>query len=268
MLHARNHDHFVDEKGNLTSHWFEKKKRIDLDGDGVIDCVDSTNVEEVMRCPPTAGKQAKQLQVRAVRQLYQAAEPTNFGAYSARRATSSAAPPTPQREAMLERIVPFQDRLRDLTPRPTPRIVNKQSWAPRRGEPENHARPPPEHVMYRAVDQLRTENHIDARDPSFADSLKSARADGLGATGNSAVAGGNTLRSSIRADLPVKPAAEKHCFSKNRIEDVHLREISGWPSEKHNLKKEDHYHAKPVAHSGSSSVKYDLITNERKSFWY
>mmetsp|Transcript_71950 Transcript_71950/g.188564 ORF Transcript_71950/g.188564 Transcript_71950/m.188564 type:complete len:336 (+) Transcript_71950:129-1136(+) len=269
LLHARNNDHFVDDKGNITSQWFEKKKRVDLDGDGVMGSGDSRKVEEIMRAPPTAGKRDKQLQLRMARQLYQAAEPTNFGAYSARRHQSLVAPPTPRREGPLERTVPFQDRIRDPAPRPTPQVVERQHWTPRRGEPRNDARPPAERDMYRNVDQLRTVSHISALDPSFAESLMSARGTGaLGVAGGSAVAGASTLRSSVNPDLRAKPAHEKTHFSRNRLEDTHLRDISGWPSEKHSLKKEDLFHSKPQAQTGSSSVKYDLISNQQKEFWY
>lgn len=261
LLHARNDDHFVDDKGNITSHWFEKRKRVEG-----ANPLDSSRMEEIMRAPPTAGKRDKELELRMVKQLYQAADPSSFRAYSARRHESIVAPPTPRREAMIERTVPFQDRLTDPAPRPTPRLVERQNWTPRRSEPRSHARPPPETEMYQNIDQIRTEAHVSVLDPGFAETLRSAR--GAGAARGAALAGASTLRSTVNPDLPSKPSHQKTHNSKHRLEDTHFREISGWTSEKHSLKKEDPYHCKPVMNSGTSSVKYDLVSHERREFWY
>merc|ERR1719382_2214917 len=61
LRHARNERHYIDAEGRNTSAWFERKGRVDLDGDNVIDTVDSSNVQEVLVCPRTAGKEVAHL---------------------------------------------------------------------------------------------------------------------------------------------------------------------------------------------------------------
>lgn len=268
-VNARNPDHYIDEQGKNTSHWFEKKRRVDLDGDGIIDCVDSTNVEEVMYCPGTAGKEAAHLRNRQMKQLRQTQAPCHYGDYSARRAADGTR--TPERIDMMHRLVPQQNRLRDKHPRPSPRILEKHLWTPRRGEVLKIPQPPHEHDMFRSVDQLRSESHVDVHDANFADTLHSARATRAagGGEGPSAMTDANTGRSAMLHSKPPKPPAARNRHSQTTIEQHAAREITGWPFHARcPLRREDPYYVRPVQQTGSSSVKYDIINNERKNFWY
>jgi len=269
LREVRNSDHFVDERGNATGHWMHRKKRVDLDGDGVIDTHDSSNMAEVLVCPKTAGKEAAQRRTRQCRQLLQASAPNDFGTYSSRR-TASVAPPTPRRGGDLERRMPFQERLRDLPPKPTPRQCDRGPWSARRGEPRPEPRPPQEHDMFRTVDQLRAESHADLQDPNFAATLHSARASSLTGTSALAASGAATNRSQFvgRWDQPSKPGAALTRNSKHRIEAHDAREISSWPLRHDRLQREDPYYVKPVQQQNGSSVKYDILSNERRQFWY
>lgn len=271
---VRNSDHFMDEEGRATSHWCHRRRRIDLDGDGIMDVCDSSNVQEVLACPATAGKEDAKQQSRQAKQLCQASAPLKYGQYSARR-SSTVAPPTPGRapahsgaSGSHDKQLPFQQRLRDVHAATTPRTLDRGLWSARRGESRAENQAPEEHELYRRVDQLRTESHIDVRDHGFADAIHSARCGSLGASGTSAVAGASTLRSNLGESIKPCAASTGPRFSSTRVEAVHSREISSWPFERDRLKRGDPFHSRPMQQGGASSVKFDILSNERKSFVY
>merc|ERR1719487_43874 len=131
--------------------------------------------------------------------------------------------------------------------------------------------------MFRNVDQLRTESHIDTFEAKLADALhtleaKTATRSSMGATTTSVLGDIKTTRSQLghKEPKPPKPGAHRQQHSQNRVEQHYGKELSGWFEihQKDKLRKEDAFYAKPVANMGSSCVKYDIITNERKQFWY
>jgi hypothetical protein len=282
LLHARNKDHFLDHNGMNTNLWFEKKKRVDLDGDGVIDSVDSSYLEEAMIYPPDSGKEAMHLRLRQSKQLRQSEHPIDFGQYSARREKDGAK--TPERGGSLAVTLEHHKRQRDVPARPSPRVISKNEFTPRRGVRLQERRPPLEHEMFRNVHQLRTESHFDSSEQTFADSVHSARQKSFTQTAKSSLSASGavtehsvlgdtaTLRTQLGRDkdhLPPKPGLQRNLHSQNRVEPMHGREISGWPAiQQDRLRREDPFFAKPVQNAGSSSVKYDIISNERHNFWY
>mmetsp|Transcript_47625 Transcript_47625/g.94690 ORF Transcript_47625/g.94690 Transcript_47625/m.94690 type:complete len:330 (+) Transcript_47625:89-1078(+) len=269
-LDARSREHFIDDTGKATKHWFQKKKRIPLEGGGYVDACQSRNVTKVMAQPQDNGREASQLRARQAKQLLQASAPNNFAAYVARR-TSSAAPPTPER-ASHDRTIPFQDQERDSAPKPkvSPRTLNKQIWATRRGDLRTELRPPPEHEMFKSVDQLRAESHMDVSEQNFAASLRASRSASLGQSGATALSSATTQRSLNigREDEPPKPAAARKNHSRTRLESNDAREISNWPYYQDKLQRPDPFYVRPAHQLGGSSVKFDIITGERKQFWY
>lgn len=272
LQNARNNDHYVDDKGRTTSFWFDKKKRVDLDGDGIIDCVDSTNVEEVMVCPATAGKEDARLRARQARQVCQSAAHQNFQQYQEHRRTCAAAPPTPGRGASLDRVMAHQHRKTDPIEKREPRVVSRRDWTPRRGDAPVSAAPPPcVQDMFKSVDQLRVESHMDITDQNFADAVtapKSARS--LGLVGAHAISRTLTARSSYAEEhRPPKPAADRKRHSSNRLEDTTAREITHWACPFMDRgKRADQYYQRPLQGTGMSCVKYDIITNDKREFWY
>lgn len=248
LRHARNGDHYISDTGGVSSHWFEKKKRIDLDGDGIIDCVDSSNVEETMRCPPSAGRESAYLRQRAHKQMCQAAAPRDFPQYSSIR--GSQAPATPPRDGMFGRKLEEQHRLRDTHALPTPRVVAREDWTPRRGEPRPQARPPRTPELFQSRHQVRAEPQqpLSARRSSLPPPAPQRHG---------------------TAAMTARPARERSNHSASRIEQTAGRELTSWPFEQHDrMRRDDPYHAKPAQQSGSSCVKYDIISNERHNFWY
>lgn len=275
LQHARNPDHYLDVRtGKTTSSWFERKKRVDLDADGVIDTVDSSEVREVLTCPGTAGKEDAYLRSRQAHQLSQATAPRDYGLYVQRRQQSTV-PATPKpRDGPLERVMEYQDRLRDIPERETPRIVSRNLWTPRRGEILAAPLPPSEQSMFLQVHQLRAESHMNASDKSLAEALspRTGRATGGGSFRASALVDCPTARTQMgatTAGVPPKPGHERTKHSNIRIEPTFLREISAWPSQhKDKMKYGDAYFTKPLQNTGSSSVKYDIISGERMQYWY
>jgi hypothetical protein len=274
LMHARNKDHYLDETGVNTNHWFEKKKHIDLDGDGIIECVDSSNVESVMFCPPDTGKEARHLRERQSKQLRQSEHPINFAQYSARRDKDGAK--TPERGGSLAVVMQDQGRLRDVEKRRTPRVVHKKEWTPRRGELFQEKVPPLEHDMFRNVHQLRTETHLDIQDSNFHDSINTARSRSFAQAAKSAFPPSIEEKSALADLTPArgqvgtpKPGHQRTFHSQTRMEPSSGKEITSWVHEhRDRLKRDDGYYRKPVANTGSSSVKFDIISNERHAYWY
>merc|ERR1712096_214060 len=109
--------------------------------------------------------------------------------------------------------------------------------------------PPAEHEMFRNVDQLRTESHMDATEANLADALHSsvAKAVGkssMGATASSVLGPMQTTRSQLGQQgekMPPKPGAQRQQHSQNRMETHYGREVSTWfeSPTKDKLKRED-----------------------------
>eukprot|EP00747_Dinoflagellata_sp_TGD_P066436 gnl/TRDRNA2_/TRDRNA2_154798_c2_seq1.p1 gnl/TRDRNA2_/TRDRNA2_154798_c2~~gnl/TRDRNA2_/TRDRNA2_154798_c2_seq1.p1 ORF type:complete len:395 (+),score=55.83 gnl/TRDRNA2_/TRDRNA2_154798_c2_seq1:60-1244(+) len=89
---------------------------------------------------------------------------------------------------------------------------------------------------------------------------------------SSARGGGSTLpppAPSLGASQdPRTLAGERTRLSKQRINTMNTRDISSWALDADKLRRQDPFYMKPMAHNGNSSVKYDIISNEQKSFWY
>jgi len=270
LQHARNSDHYIDANLKNTNAWFEKKRRVDGDGDGIPENLDSSNVQEVMFGPPDHGKEATYLRQRQSTHLRQSEHPRDFGMFSARKEREGLK--TPERAGFLGVKVPHQERLRDIAARASPRVLPKSEWTPRRDERAKERAPPSEYDMFRNVAQLMTESHMNVFDANLADAVHSGSARGTKNSARSVLGDMGTTRSQMGGlGLPPKPGAHRQQHSVNRVEPHNGRELTGWYQDqggKDKLKREDAFFSKPVANMGSSCVKYDIISNERKGFWY
>lgn len=279
MLNARSNDHYIDDQRNITSDWFETKRRVQRPDGGSF--LDSEQAYDSLECPPTAGKDAVLLRARQTRQLCQITAPRSFGAYVATRDMSNT-PRTPGRDAgdSLDRMQPFQHRDRDVPSKATPRVVERRHWAQRRGEPRNEPGPPDEQDMFRSVNQIRMEPHMDLHDTNFAEHLHNnalsssrSRSTPLSAREPRATACTHAGTLSMRCPLAPEDIREAHHRTRQatqRIEPDHTRYITSWPLApgRDKLKKGDAFFEKPVQQSGSSSVKHDIISNQQRDFWY
>jgi len=255
LLSARCKDHYVDEHGKTTNHWN----------------LDSKGVRETLRCPPSAGRAAAAAGTRQVKQSCQASAPTDFPLYSARREIS-AAPPTPGRGAPpptpggAPSKGPFRERMQQQPQ--SARVVERAMLTSRRGEPLRVERAPEDHITYRNVDQLRAESHVDTTSPRFAGTVGAASLH-TSRGGVHTMPHPPTMRSTLGdSTRPLKSTDTMVHQSGRRLEGFAVREISDWHAERDKLKNGDAFFAKPVQNSGSSCVKYDILSGERKQFWY
>lgn len=246
LSHARNDGHFVCDAKKATSDWFHRKKRVDRPG---ASSIDSRLTTESLTCPPTAGKEARAQQARQLRQLCQSEAPIDYPMYEARKAEMverDILPRTPPRDPH-NRKVPFQERTRDVHQKIISTTIPKEQWHARRGCETLQLPLGPPQVP--TVDMLRTVPFKDPRRSS------SARAGGREA----AASGGSR---SVRT-----PRTTQHC-SMHRVEPQSAREISSWATHNCKITRDDPFNVKPVQRSGNSCVKYDIIANTQKEFWY
>jgi len=244
---ARNPDHFVDDGNQATGEWWMRKRRVRRPGSDETHPLDSRLTVQTLTCPPTAGKTAAKDQQRTMKQLCQAEAPLDYGRYSARKAEIT--PRTPEKN-WNDKQVRDQHRKRDI-PTPAPKdVTDKASWLPKRSVPRIHNMPPHATDMFCSVDQLRAEPNNDVMSADFAHQHTAAR-----------MSGSQTARLSVAAD-------DKRFHSHQRLEATTVRDVTSWPWQSDKLTRKDPYHAKPMQRSGNSSVKHDIISNERKNFWY
>lgn len=246
MQHVRNKEHFVTDDNVATRAWWARKKRCNRKGDSTH-YLDSRPMDRSLKCPPTAGREAARLQKREIIQLCQSGAPADYALYSTRR--FDATPRTPER-APHTRTVPFQERQRDLVERPTPRLTAKTLFTPRRGELREERKPPRPEDMFSTPNQIRNESVIDVVATSFARDNETRRATGT--------------------HPRITAAASKTLHSADRLESIHTREVSTWHirNSAEKLLRDDNFHMKPMQRTGNSSVKYDILSNDRKDFWY
>jgi len=276
LPHARSSEHYVNKKGETTSEWFEKKKRVPHtrggEGADASWSGDITRVLTVPRTPQAAGPAREK-----VKQLCQASAPQDYAVYSARR--KEVMPSTPERPGHLERTLGenrFGYRDRITTPRIS-KVVDRSEWTPRRGEAPQQPRPPREEDMFTNVDQLRSESHFDVQNKVFAEKLRPPGApsrkatprggrDSLDGSRESAVLAAASMTGRTIA-TPRHPADRVH-FSKGRLENHANRAISAWTVHDDKLLRKDPFIMKPMQQANSSGVKHNIITNELNSFWY
>eukprot|EP00933_Yihiella_yeosuensis_P051421 TRINITY_DN49350_c0_g1_i1.p1 TRINITY_DN49350_c0_g1~~TRINITY_DN49350_c0_g1_i1.p1 ORF type:complete len:349 (+),score=33.94 TRINITY_DN49350_c0_g1_i1:82-1128(+) len=305
LRHARSDEHYVDEKGNTSSAWIEKKKRVPHPVGGNAGANWSGHITESLKCPSTPSRDQAESQPphpgskRQLTQLLQSSAPRDFALYAARK--NEVTPRTPLRETCQERLLEAEDqkRLRDIHTKKPGRVVDRHSWTPRRGEQRIEARPPREEDMFAKVSQLRSESHVDVKDKCFAENLRpptytrsrlsstprqhssgtpristggsgSTRSSRAGsARGVSAVnvAAAHSARSKYEGEHPRHPK-DRTRHSSLRLEGYCDRELSNWTLRDDKLMRHDPFAMRPMQQATNSGVKYDIITNERSQFWY
>ncbi|CAE7444052.1 unnamed protein product [Symbiodinium natans] len=267
LTQARSRDHYINDRGEITSVWFERRRRIPHPVGGLEGANWSANVKESLLCPGTP----RAVPAKAPRaQLLQAAAPRDFPLYSARR--REVAPPSPERPGHLERTLVDQARLRDsLTPRAPKKVVGRKDWTPRRGELLAEPKPPKEEEMFSSVCQLRAESHVDVQQGLFAQQLTRPTGSGR-SSGPPGLPDSGVLRAALfshRSSAGTPRAPEDRVnHSQSRIESFAQREISNWALGDDKLLRKDPFCMRPMQQPNNSGVKYDIITNERDKFWY
>eukprot|EP00439_Symbiodinium_sp_Y106_P077180 s315_g16.t1 len=271
LTQARSRDHYINDKGEITSVWFDRRRRVPHSVRGLEGANWSANVKESLLCPGTPPKPGPPSKAPR-NQLLQASAPRDFALYTARR--REVVPPTPEHSGHLDRTLGTdQARLRDSwTPR-APKVVDRKEWTPRRGEARMELKPPKEEEMFSSVGQLRAESHIDVQQGSFAQQLGSSR-ESCDISGAWKVVdiSGSGLPSALfshRSSVGTPRLPEQRVnHSQSRMEGFSQREISNWALGDDKLLRKDPFCMRPMQQPNNSGVKYDIITNERSKFWY
>lgn len=237
----RNNDHFVDGAGEPTKMWFEKRKHV-VHASGVLadqHCFGSSQAQDILTCPPTAGKTAARLRDRETRQRLQASAPGDFGLYDTRK--------------------------RDLGHQ-TPRVrEEKQSNDPVTCEltcKYDHA----QWMARKASNDLwKTGCHADANPQISCAKPHEVHPRPFSTPKQSilAAAGGTDRRERRRCKVPSEQTSPPR-----RVEpSPGVREITGWHLNLDKSKREDAYYRMPKQQIGSPSVKFDILSQARRSFW-
>ncbi|CAE7298086.1 unnamed protein product [Symbiodinium pilosum] len=264
LTQARSRDHYVNDRGEITSVWFERRRRIPHSVGGLEGANWSANVRESLLCPGTPREHPAKAQRN---QLLQAAAPRDFGLYTRRR--REVAPPTPEHQGHLDRTLgKDQVRLRDVAVPKMPKVVCRQEWTPRRGEPRVEQKPPKEEEMFMSVGQLRAESHVDVQQGAFAQQLSGSCGSSepkLSKPGGSGLPDSGVLRAALfshrsSAGTPKHPDARVN-HSQSRMESFAQREISNWALGDDKLLRKDPFCMRPMQQPNNSGVKYDIITN-------
>lgn len=239
--HARSSMHCIDDQGRFTKAFFHRRGRVQRpDGGGVISNTFSEQMSKLLVGPPSSGREEAALRAKQVKHLCQMTTPRDFQAYlsQTRLYQDETAPRTPVKPSPETRVMEFPKRPRTPRQRPTPRLMDTGPWSARRGEKLPELPVPSEQEMIRTVDQLRTRpsTHTGA----MGHTLLSARAD-----------------------------SQPH-HSSRRAEALNVREISAWhqTARPEILQREDMFYGRPHLNPVNSCVKYNIVTNERRQFWY
>mmetsp|Transcript_5658 Transcript_5658/g.9752 ORF Transcript_5658/g.9752 Transcript_5658/m.9752 type:complete len:322 (+) Transcript_5658:93-1058(+) len=278
MREARNPDHFLDKDGKGSSCWFDRKKPV-LDETGqVVRASGSAAMASTMKCPLSDAKETAKRRTMALKHLCQVSAGPDYGLYTA---LLSAREQGSQSSRAGSRATSRAASARGVS-KTGARIVSRAEWTPRRGERMPDPRKPPaEHEMFGNLDQVACETHVNIRDAGFQDAIHSARSGKPALHGTTAVQLATSLpnpRVARQGDEPpagappptqLKEAVDRTRFSKQRLEPKSLRDATlNNPHEIDRTMRKDALCAMPMLQAGSSSVKYDIVTNRQREYWY
>mmetsp|Transcript_52788 Transcript_52788/g.123463 ORF Transcript_52788/g.123463 Transcript_52788/m.123463 type:complete len:326 (-) Transcript_52788:92-1069(-) len=282
MRESRNPDHFLDKEGRGSSCWFDRKRLVLAETGEVVRASGSAAMASTLKCPTSDAKDSARRRKMAMQHLCQATAGPDYGLYTAllsardqdsrssaagSRATSRA---TSARESQGSRA------------KTGARIVSRAEWTPRRGEQMPAAKnPPAEHEMFGSLDQMACETHVNIRDAGFQDAIYSARRGKPVLHGTTAVQlaaslpaprvarQGDEAPAGAPPPTQIKEAADRTRFSRHRLEPKCLRDATlNNAHETDRALRKDAFYVMPMLQAGSSSAKYDIVTNRQREYWY
>lgn len=243
MLGLRHDDHFVDARNNATKHFYQRRRKFPGKVDVMFSC---------MEMPEDHPKGKFKEQRRTELQLAQTESYQDFGAFQRRR--NELRPPTPEKRRTLD------DRDR---PKLNSTFVEKSMFMDRRREAVGGGLSQSQSVpALPAQGQLQDLARRDAR--RGASQLQNESANfASGKTKNTywmnmELPGAQPLRSEQNFDSRMR--AENYDFSVTR-KNNHF-------SSQNKLTRADPFYTRPRLATTNNSVKYDMITNQRKFFGY
>lgn len=247
--HLRHKDHFVDEKNRTNIHFFgPRRRKFAADERGaVLDC---------FKCQLPHPREEAIAQRRTETQLAQMENVHSWTAYQNRTQDFFGTSPKIRRTVSNALYANEAGKL-------NPRFTDRSEWRARRGE-----------TMTRTI----SAPSVDLRDPqgSLARAVKEdARKDATQRQTESAQFAPWMCASTLANSIDSTPggrrhnAAQAHC-SINRLENFDLsvtRKNTHW-SAQDKMTRADAYYMPPRSSMTNNSVKYDIISNERRWFKY
>lgn len=239
MMNLRHDDHFVDGRNNATKHFFQRRRKFPGKVDLMFSC---------MEMPEPHPKGMYREQRRTELQLAQTENFQDFGAYQRRR--HELRPYTPEKRRTLDdrdrpKLTWNHVEKRDFLEKKGAGLGQSQSLPtlPAPGELQNVARTDPR----RGGSQLQNESANYASIPAKCTYAM-----------NMELPGAQKLRDNQNFDS--RQRVENYEFSVARKNNHY--------SSQEKLTRADPYYMRPKFSTTNNSVKYDLITNQRRFFHY
>lgn len=249
--HLRHDTHFLDKKGRHTIHFVgPRKRKFELD--------ERNLVGKCLRAPSAHPREDAAEQRRLELSLAQIENHTDYGDFQ-RRCQESFFPPSPPKRYSIhnKRYANEAEKLR-------PKFCSsKNDWLQRRGETMTRSISAPSVCRTNPHESLSRAIHEDARKEASQRMTESAHfAPWVAANTYSA-----TMESQSHGRT--HHGAQKNC-SVNRLEnhDFSVTRKNNHFSSQDKLTRSDPFFMRPRHSITNGSVKYDLITNERKWFKY
>lgn len=251
LRNLRNDQHFLDKKGRHTIHLFgDRRRKFTVD--------ERDLVGKCIRHPDSHPREEAVAQRRVEVQLAQIENATNYGDYQ-RRCQSSLFSQTGEKRRNVH-----NKRYANEVEKLNPRIVStKTEWMQRRGEPMVRSISAPSVFLADPQSSLAQAVHEDARKEATQRQTESAHF----APWNAA----NTYSATMESNPHGRGyhANHKNC-SVNRVEnhDFGITRKNNHYSSNDKLTRSDPFFMRPRHAITNNSVKYDIVSNERKWFKY
>lgn len=246
----RHDDHFLDRKGNHTAHWFGARK-------GKLPPDKNSRIKETLTHPDTHPRERALAQRRAELQLAQTENPNSFRGFRERCQSSFFPPDVPKRYCIDNK------KLGNESEPLRPRTSDKATWQMRRGQGMSHSSSAPSLSLTAPAKSLEQAVRDDVRKEASQRQTESAHF--------APVISNNTYSSSMDNTSKGQAfAARQRNLSLTRIEnyDFAVSKKNNHFSQRDKLTREDGYFARPRLGVTHNSVKYDIVSNERKWFRY
>lgn len=247
----RSDDHFIDKKGRHTIQMFGMRKRKFEQ--------DERNLVGKSLMQPEAHPRAEAAEQRRLEiQLAQIENPVSFGAYQNRCQDHLFAPNAPKRYSINNgRYANETEKLRPKT------LSSKNDWMQRRHETMSRSISAPSVCLQDPAGSLNQAVHEDARKEATQRQTESAHFAPWNA--------GNTYSATMDSTHLGRQmnAGHRHC-SVHRLEhhDFGVTRKNNHYSSQCKLSKSDPFYMKPRNSITNNSVKYDIVSNERRWFKY
>uniref|UniRef100_A0A7S0A2J9 Uncharacterized protein n=1 Tax=Pyrodinium bahamense TaxID=73915 RepID=A0A7S0A2J9_9DINO len=245
----RHDDHFVDKNGKHTAHFFGCRRRFFPQEQRNV-------IAETIKHPDAHPRERALAERRAELKLAQMENPTSFRGFQQRCQSSLITPDAPKR-------YPIHSRHANEAGQLQPKTSDRATWQGRRGEKMSFSSSAPSLSLSDPARSLDQAMRNDVRKEASQRQTESAHF--------APVQTANSYSSSLDVTSQGKQqASQQRHFSMSRIDnhDFAITKKNNHFSGQDKLTKTDPYYARPRLCVTNNSVKYDIVSNERKWFRY